>query len=230
MRQLYPRLPTFSWTINLFYSEYEGGKLLPIQPQDEDIKVILKERTRASLCFKLEINIPLAFIPLIRSISCQMETDRGDIQPLVWADFAYNPTTRNVEDWATTKIDQGYRNRPYARVNLKNFKLDYEKSLIEHVQEESHSSNYKCLQAIMVNFKVPVLPTIRLQVGKKSAEIAKITEVLMPKLVVINTIQTIVASVATIIPGLFWPMVTYAAFGCIIFIMIIQYYINRAKK
>ncbi|MBN2154200.1 MAG: hypothetical protein JW839_22285 [Candidatus Lokiarchaeota archaeon] len=231
LRALYTGVPSFPWTLDVFYARYEGGPDFErIEMRDEEFKLVLKDRTRNSLSFKLEIDIPLMFLPLIKAISCQMETDRGDLEHLVFADFSYNPSTRKIEDWTTVKIDTGYRIRPYAMLTLKNFELVYEDSLIKNFEDAGASVVGDYIHAIKLNFKEPVLPAIKLQVGKKTAELSKLIEVLMPKLVVINTIQTVVATVAALAPGFFWPVVTYGAIGVIILILIFQFLYNRSQK
>ena len=235
LTDLYNTKPSFIWSCNIYFSD-ENGDPSPSNLHEVDHQGIcitrLKDRTQNTLYFKCTIDsLPLIYIPLIKSITCIFENDSGDVQELVFSEFVYNKDNRTIEDWSSLKIDEGYRIKKSASITLKNFNLNYEENLINESDDENGlPPGY--LDILTANFQKPVIPPIKMFIGKRLSEFSKMFEVLMPKIVGLEIVQVIVGfSAPLIFPELDnFDFLVYSAIGIIIIILFMQYFISRRNE
>ncbi|TFF85190.1 MAG: WD40 repeat domain-containing protein [Promethearchaeota archaeon] len=134
LRYLYfnPHSKPSQWS---FMLEFSGNGPNPVNgfdwklltPKQND--VLLNNRSETALVFKLTLDLPVWFIPLIDSIILEVKSDRGDKDEVIFNNFQLNHNKKwfNI---ALFKIDSSYRLEPIALIEISDIYVEYNRGLI----------------------------------------------------------------------------------------------------
>jgi len=217
-------------------------KLIYPDEGKEFAKLFLKRRSQTNIYFKIEIDLPAEFIPLLNKVTMKVESNRGDVEIVHFSKFTYNKETGKFEDWISFKIDIHYGNEYYAKLNIKDITVQLEKNLAENLS----SDQKKYVTSFYNMLKIPVIPTMYVKIGGILTGPAKALDTLMPKLIALQTLPVILIGILAFLSPLiqnFIPevlntilddparllVISYASMAGITFILLLFYLNTRIR-
>lgn len=167
------------WTFELEFSgkgpnpvdlDYEWTKL-----GSKFNKVKLKDRRETALVFKLSLkNLAVWLLPLIKSVTVEIKSDRGDVETIIFNDFV----TDEFGTWydiAMFKIDSGYSLEPNAQIIIADIRVQYEEDLIPNLETSMLLEQVELIQKEQYKLQTQI-QLLNNEIINKKEEIPKITD------------------------------------------------------
>lgn len=214
------KIPDALWGFKLFITtdmeeNIKEAKFIEITGAKNDPPyIILKDRGQSQIRFLMVLNnIPASFIPIINNININIEDDRGDKDNLVFSDFMYsknfikiltnphdsskdfkpliNPESIFYAD-CIFQLQEGYSTEKLANLFVRKITLEFIEKLNPLEMDKSDREDIDIFNAFKNNFQYPIIPKIRVQIGKGvGSAMGKLMDSMLTKLVVIEFLVTI---------------------------------------
>lgn len=178
IKRIFPKDSRQEWTFHLYIINSDKLKRKLIKHREKAIILHFDHPSRKNNFIQFQMVIKSKFedvwmnrhrymVLLIRNITVIVETDRGDVVPLVFTDFYFKKIKGEIEFQSTAylKFDPGYALEPFARLRFTDIRVEYHTALLSY----SHQTS-------------PELENIHVEINSINRKIDKITKLLDQKL------------------------------------------------
>jgi WD40 repeat protein len=204
-------LPNLTWRFHLFVStdlddHIMKTKWTEIKTEEKSykpIEILMKDRKQTALRFLMTLErVPTTLIPLVKSITINIEDDHGDAATMDFSDFVYADNFIDKNDHSmkhiyyslcTFKIDEGYATEDNATLFIRKISVKYEDTLNPNSNDKNKARDKEIFESFRDNFFYPHMPNVVVQVGKGlSSAVGKKADDFLSKLVLIGVVFTFI--------------------------------------
>lgn len=156
------------WSFNIFFVDFSGKNVIKYPwTSVNKPRAKLNDRQEKSIGILIELkNMSPWLLPLIDSINITVESDRGDIQDLIFNRLYYKEGV--IVDQASFKLDDSYKVESYAILDVINISIEYNDALNPSTNNAEYEDIYNNIKSMLNAFSEDILLKVKTELDNRN--------------------------------------------------------------